>query len=71
MDSKLNSLRITSLDDDEEEEAAEAIEMDDDDDDDEDEEAIVTLGFVQKPKDPQSLLRHYFPSKAGGVPVPT
>lgn len=29
----------------------------------------VTLGFVEKPKNPTSLLRHFFPSKAGGVPA--
>ncbi|ONK67563.1 uncharacterized protein A4U43_C05F1340 [Asparagus officinalis] len=76
MDSDLNnldSLRITSLDDDEGDE--DAIEMDDDDDDgdDEAEDEVagggVTLGFVEKPKNPHSLLRQFFPSKAGGVPA--
>lgn len=69
----LKGLRITSLDDDDEEEEVveEEIAMDEDEDDDEDEEAkeAVVLGFVEKPKNPRSLLRHFFPSKAGGVPV--
>ncbi|CAL0328650.1 unnamed protein product [Lupinus luteus] len=40
----------------------------DDYDDDEDEDP-VTLGFVEKPKNQWSLLRQYFPSKAGDVPA--
>lgn len=32
-------------------------------------EDSVILGFLKKPKNPRSLLRHLFPSKAGGVPV--
>lgn len=62
----LRGLRITSLDDDDEE-VVEEIAIDED----EDEEAndSVVLGFVEKPKNPRSLLRHLFPSKAGGVPV--
>ena len=71
MDSELkdlNSLRITPLDEEEEEEREEAIEMDDEAEDEEEDEG-VTLGFVEKPKHPHSLVRHLFPSKAGGVPV--
>ncbi|XP_020586002.1 programmed cell death protein 2 [Phalaenopsis equestris] len=74
MESDLSSLRITSLD----EEGLEDEGMEDfgmgeqeDDEDDEDDEAEVelTLGFVEKPKNPCLLLRHLFPSKAGGVPA--
>ncbi|XP_058082948.1 uncharacterized protein LOC131230939 isoform X2 [Magnolia sinica] len=72
----LNSLQISSLREEEDEEIGERIEEEegeaDDDDDDEDEaeeDVAVTLGFVEKPKNPQSLLRHLFPSKAGGVPA--
>ncbi|KAL5983651.1 hypothetical protein ACLOJK_017741 [Asimina triloba] len=42
---------------------------DDEDDEDEDEDVVVTLGFVEKPKNPRLLLRHRFPSKAGGMPA--
>uniref|UniRef100_A0A453I9K7 Programmed cell death protein 2 C-terminal domain-containing protein n=1 Tax=Aegilops tauschii subsp. strangulata TaxID=200361 RepID=A0A453I9K7_AEGTS len=35
----------------------------------EDEEAEVMLGFLEKPKHPGLLLRHLFPSKAGGIPA--
>jgi pre-rRNA-processing protein TSR4 len=66
----LNGLRISSLDEEEEvEEFAMDDDDDDDDDDDEEEEEFATLGFVEKPKTRWSLLRHLFPSKAGGVPV--
>lgn len=69
---KLNSLRITSLDDDDipddEELQQEDYDTDDDDEDEESDES-VTLGFVEKPKNSWSLLRQLFPSKAGGVPV--
>ncbi|KAK1283524.1 hypothetical protein QJS10_CPB21g01720 [Acorus calamus] len=44
-------------------------EDDDDDDEDDEEGEPVTLGFVEEPKTPHSLLRHLFPSKAGGTPV--
>ncbi|KAM3707555.1 hypothetical protein ACJW31_02G033600 [Castanea mollissima] len=71
---KLKGLQITSLDDDEEEEVEEydmneEEDDDDEDDDDEEEEEFVTLGFVEKPKNPWSLLRQLFPSKAGSVPA--
>lgn len=71
---EFKGLRITSLDDesDEEEEQKEQdIVIDEDDEEEEDEEArnSVVLGFVKKPKKARSLLRHFFPSKAGGVPV--
>lgn len=48
------------------------VEEDDDDDEEEEEDEtkdLVTLGFVEKPKNTNCLLRHFFPSKAGGVPV--
>ena len=70
---KLKGLQITSLDDDDEEEVEDYDmneEEDDDDEDEEEEEEFVTLGFVEKPKSPWSLLRQLFPSKAGSVPVP-
>ncbi|PON40533.1 Programmed cell death protein [Parasponia andersonii] len=65
---EFKGLRITSLDDEDEEEEEEEEEDDDDDDDDEANEDVV-LGFVKKPKNPRSLFRHFFPSKAGGVPA--
>ncbi|KAJ0978522.1 hypothetical protein J5N97_013996 [Dioscorea zingiberensis] len=65
----LNSLRITPLDDDEEDQdEPQEIEIDEDEEEDDDEEG-VTLGFAEKPKNPRSVLRHLFPSKAGGVPA--
>ncbi|KAI3862528.1 hypothetical protein MKW92_052504 [Papaver armeniacum] len=36
---------------------------------DDEEEEPVTLGFVEKPKNPNSLLPQFFPSKAGGTPI--
>ena len=70
----LKGLQITSLDDnDEEEEEVEDYAMDEEDNNDEDEEEeeekFVTLGFVEKPKNPWSLLHQLFPSKARSVPV--
>jgi pre-rRNA-processing protein TSR4 len=75
---KLRGLRITSLDEDDDETvvphqplpgpAAAAADYEDDDEDEE-EEAEVTLGVLKKPKRPGFLLRHLFPSKAGGIPV--
>jgi len=74
---KLRGLRITSLDEDDDETvvphqalpgpAAAAADYEDDDEDEE--EAEVTLGVLKKPKRPGLLLRHLFPSKAGGIPV--
>ena len=63
---------IEEIDDVEEEEsgvihAVEGVE-DEDDDEDEDDEPVL-LGFLEKPKNTEFLLRHFFPSKAGGVPV--
>ena len=54
-------------DDDEVDEDEEVV---DDDDDDEDDDEVL-LGFVRRPEHDWSLLRHRFPSKAGGVPVST
>lgn len=42
---------------------------DDIEEEEDDEEEPVTLGFVEKPKNLNSLLSHFFPSKAGGAPV--
>lgn len=74
MESDLGSLRITSLeeeeeDDDEREDIGKGEQEDDEDDEEDEDEVEVTLGFVEKPKNPCLLLRHLFPSKAGGVPV--
>lgn len=77
---RLRGLRITSLDEDDDETvvphqpspapgAAAADYEDDDEDEDEEEEAEVTIGVLKKPKHPGLLLRHLFPSKAGGIPV--
>ncbi|KAF6175133.1 hypothetical protein GIB67_022814 [Kingdonia uniflora] len=60
----IKSLEISSLDEDEEQ----TQEEDDNDDDDED-DGPVTLGFLEKPSNLYTLLRQYFPSKAGGVPA--
>ncbi|CAN0924159.1 Programmed cell death protein 2 [Linum grandiflorum] len=70
-------LRITSLDSDDEdsdedtlEEGSKKLDVEDDDDEEEDEELEpVMLGFLEKPEHPWSLLRHSFPSKAGGAPA--
>ncbi|CAI9775223.1 unnamed protein product [Fraxinus pennsylvanica] len=71
---KLKSLRISSLDDEEEDDEAQVDETDDADlyneeDEDDEEQVPVILGFVEKPKNNWSLLRQYFPSKAGGTPA--
>lgn len=73
---ELKELQITSLDDDDDEEREQEMvtdeyEDDDDDEEDEEEQEPVTLGFIEKPKNSWSLLRHLFPSKAGGSPVNT
>jgi len=44
---------------------------DNDFDDSDDEDEPITLGFLEKPKNPLNLSRHFFPSKAGGLPVTT
>lgn len=64
----LKGLHISSIDDDNEDVEDEQ-EMLIEEDDEEDEQEPVTLGFLEKPKNSYSLLRHLFPSKAGGVPV--
>ncbi|CAL4913993.1 unnamed protein product [Urochloa decumbens] len=75
---KLRGLRITSLDEDDDETVVphqplpgpSAAAMDyEDDDEDEEEEAEVTIGVLTKPERPGLLLRHLFPSKAGGIPA--
>ncbi|RWR75761.1 programmed cell death protein 2 isoform X1 [Cinnamomum micranthum f. kanehirae] len=70
----LSSLRISSLEEEEVEVEEDDCEDDDDVDEEEEEEddedeVSVALGFVEKPKNPRLLLRHLFPSKAGGVPA--
>ena len=37
--------------------------------DSDDEGPEYLLGFLEKPEKPQRLLRHFFPSKVGGLPV--
>lgn len=64
-----NSLRISSPEEGEVEEVEEDDYEDEEEEDDDDEEVSVTLGFVEKPTNCHSLLRHFFPSKAGGVPA--
>jgi hypothetical protein len=71
---KLRGLRITSLDEENDEAElahepppAAAVDYEDEEEDDEEPEAV--LGFLEKPKRPGLLLRHMFPSKAGGIPV--
>ncbi|KAJ0111228.1 hypothetical protein Patl1_00942 [Pistacia atlantica] len=72
---KLKGLQITSLDDDDDDEQEQDIvadeydDVDEDDDEEDEEQEPVTLGFVEKPKNHWSLLRHLFPSKAGGPPA--
>lgn len=62
---KLINMRIAA----EEDEEFDDVDDDDDEEYEDEEEAPVTLGFVEKPKHEWSLLRHLFPSKAGGTPV--
>lgn len=66
---ELRNFHISSLEDEGDEQDEEVDGVDSDDDDDDDEHESVTLGFVEKPKNPKFLLRHFFPSKAGGIPV--
>ncbi|XP_031288017.1 programmed cell death protein 2 [Pistacia vera] len=72
---KLKGLQITSLDDNDDDEQEQDIvadeydDVDEDDDEEDEEQEPVTLGFVEKPKNHWSLLRHLFPSKAGGAPA--
>ncbi|KAK3151362.1 hypothetical protein QOZ80_3AG0244930 [Eleusine coracana subsp. coracana] len=73
---KFRGLRITSLDEEDDEAELEnepppaaATSADYEDDEEDEEEAEVTLGFLEKPKRPGLLLRHLFPSKAGGIPA--
>ncbi|RZC71424.1 hypothetical protein C5167_034585 [Papaver somniferum] len=42
---------------------------DHEEEEDDEEEEPVTLSFVEKPKNPNSLLPQFFPSKAGGTPA--
>lgn len=66
----LSSLRISSLEEEEVEvEEDDCVEDDEEEEEDDEDEVSVTLGFVEKPKNPRLLLRHLFPSKAGGFPV--
>ncbi|KAL0435925.1 UNVERIFIED_CONTAM: hypothetical protein Sradi_0300400 [Sesamum radiatum] len=67
---KLKSLHISSLDEEEDDEEAQNDDVEDevsDEDDEEEDRVPMTLGFVEKPKNPWTLLRQYFPSKAGGT----
>ncbi|KAL0389672.1 UNVERIFIED_CONTAM: Programmed cell death protein 2-like [Sesamum calycinum] len=69
---KLKSLHISSLDDVEDDEEVQNDDVEDevsDEDDEEEDQVPMTLGFVEKPKNPWTLLRQYFPSKAGGTPA--
>lgn len=69
---KLSSLRISSLDEDDDEDETHNDVVEDevsDEASDEEDRVPMTLGFAEKPKNQWSLLRQYFPSKAGGTPV--
>ncbi|CAI9105378.1 OLC1v1004288C1 [Oldenlandia corymbosa var. corymbosa] len=74
---KLNSLRITDLDDDDDEDGdvvpqapVDILEDDDDDEDDDyEDQEPVSLGFLEKPKNSWSVRRELFPSIAGGTPA--
>lgn len=62
---ELRNFHISSLEDegDEQDEEVDGVnngDDDDDDNDDDDEHESVTLGFVEKPKNPRFLLRHFF-----------
>ncbi|KAL5699268.1 hypothetical protein ACHQM5_030197 [Ranunculus cassubicifolius] len=59
------SLQINSFEDDDDDEIME----DEFEDDDDEEGEPMELGFVEKPNNPISLLRQFFPSKAGGIPA--
>jgi pre-rRNA-processing protein TSR4 len=69
----LRSLTITPLDEDVKDEDIEMENSDEFDEEEEEEEegeeSEVQLGFAEKPTKPHLLLRHFFPSKAGGFPV--
>ncbi|KAK4742807.1 hypothetical protein SAY87_000808 [Trapa incisa] len=66
----LKGLRVTSLDDENDDhDIGEEPINSDSEYDEEDEQEPVTLGLLEKPKNGLSLLRHFFPSKAGGVPA--
>ncbi|KAF5732621.1 hypothetical protein HS088_TW17G00151 [Tripterygium wilfordii] len=68
---KLSGFGITSIDDDDDgdDEVQDIVVDEDDDDEDEDEQESVTLGFLEEKEYDWSLLRQFFPSKAGGVPA--
>ncbi|MCH92158.1 programmed cell death protein 2-like [Trifolium medium] len=61
----VNKLKAIRIDNDEF-----ADEDEDDSDDDEEEFEPITFGFLEKPKNSLTLSRQFFPSKAGGLPVP-
>ncbi|CAH9096031.1 unnamed protein product [Cuscuta epithymum] len=65
-DEKLRSLHLLSIDEDELSDDGHADSYDDEDDE---EKVPVALGFVEKKKNSWSLLRQFFPSKAGGTPA--
>lgn len=71
MEEQLKAIQISSFkEEDQDEEVEEDADSNSDDVEDDDSDAEpVTLGFVEKPKNDWSLLRHMFPSKAGGLPV--
>ncbi|KAG6412564.1 hypothetical protein SASPL_125246 [Salvia splendens] len=69
---KLKSLQISSLSEEEDEGGAldnDVEDADSDEIDDEEDQIPMTLGFADKPKNPWSSRRQYFPSKAGGSPA--
>ncbi|KAL6564159.1 hypothetical protein OROMI_015609 [Orobanche minor] len=69
---RLDHLKVPSLDDDADEDEPQDDDVEDDvfhEDDDEEDRVPMTLGFAKEPKNSWSLLRQYFPSKAGGTPA--
>jgi pre-rRNA-processing protein TSR4 len=63
-DSVKNKLKAIRMDNDE------FADEDDGDFDDDEELEPITFSFLEKPKNSLTLSRQFFPSKAGGFPVP-
>ncbi|KAL8548765.1 hypothetical protein ACS0TY_007869 [Phlomoides rotata] len=66
---KLKSLQLSSLDEEEDEDESQNAEIEGEISDDEEDQIPMSIGFPEKPKNPWSLRRQYFPSKAGSYPA--